>query len=311
MSLTKGNSSEKFNDSCIRVFDMLKLLSEGTVKFSDMFELFRDSNGKLEQKSNVTLNKYMNTLRIFGIEVKKEKNIYYLMKMPFSVNLSEEGIYSVGLIKSAMNYMPNSKYKSQIGKLVGDLERRYDYSTQKLGEIVSKYRNYDLSFYFKKFEKQIEECETYCQKDKRLEIKYVSEDGSVEDVFCSPIELRYSQKRIYFRVNVPLLGENVDIPMENIKSIRPLYTQFSKSKVSSTVVFKLRGPLAKRYKLREWETSSGIDSDGWMTVTNAGEDRSLLMKRLLKYDSDCVLVSPKYLRDKMLKIIDKTLKNYR
>ena len=32
--------SEKYNEACIKVFDMLKLLSKGTAYYSDIIELF-------------------------------------------------------------------------------------------------------------------------------------------------------------------------------------------------------------------------------------------------------------------------------
>lgn len=309
--MAKGLTSDKYNDSCIRMFDLLKLLSKGTADFSDVINLFKDDEGKLTQKSNVTLNKYMNTLKIFGVDIKKDKNKYYLMKMPFSINLDENGLYSVALIKSALNYMPNNQNKIIIEKFLDDLQRRYDYSTQKLEVIISKFRNYDLSFYFKKFEKQIADCEKYCQDGLKLEVCYFSEEEKKDlDMFCVPLEVKYQKNLVSFCVYNPLQGQIIELPMGNIKSVKQLRMKSGKTKTCTSVIFKLKGDLAKRYKMREHEYSKGIDKDGWLVIVNSGEDFHSLSTRLLKYDEDCVVVTPKYLRENLMKTIDKTLKNY-
>ena len=67
--------SDKYNEACIKVFDMLKLLSNGTAKYSDIIDLFNGSENSDNAGANVILNKYLNTLKIFGINIYKSKNI--------------------------------------------------------------------------------------------------------------------------------------------------------------------------------------------------------------------------------------------
>ena len=309
--MTKRAVSKKYNESCIKVFELLSLLSKGTADFSEIINLFRDEDGNLTQKSNVILNKYMNTLKIFGVEVKKDKNKYYLMKMPFCINMDESGLYAVALMKSAMNYLPAGKARANLTQLIEDLQRRYDYSTQKLDVIINKLRNYDLSFYFKKFEKQIADCENYCQDGFKLEIFYYSEiDNQDCNIICVPLEVKYQKDNVCLSVYNPLLGQIIDIPMNNIKNIKQLEAKSTKSRICTTVIFKLKGDLAKRYKLRDNEYSKGFDENGWLIIVNSGEDFNTLATRLFKYDKDCVVLSPKYLREHLIKTIDKTLKNY-
>ena len=87
----------------------------------------------------------------------------------------------------------------------------------------------------------------------------------------------------------------MDIPINTIKNIKQFPIKATKSKMCTTVIFKLKGDLSKRYKLREQEYSNGIDKDGWLVIVNSGEDFNSLSTRLFKYDKDCVVVSPKYL----------------
>ncbi len=308
--MIKKDTSDKYNDSCVKVFNLLSVLSNGTADFADVIQLFKDKNGKFTQKSNVILNKYMNTLKIFGIDIRKNKNKYYLMKMPFSINLDENGLCAVALIKSVLNFFPNGKEKKALENFIEKLQQRYDYSTQKLDNIITKFRNYDLSFYYKKYEKQIADCEKFCQDGQKIEIYYSEADGQNKSIFCTPLELKYQKNQIGLCVYVPLLGQIVDIPISAIKNIVQLPIKATKSKMCTTVIFKLKGDLAKRYKLREQEYTNGIDNDGWLVVVNSGEDFQSLSKRLFKYDKDCVVVSPKYLRENLIKMVDKTLKNY-
>lgn len=303
--------SEKYNDSCLKIFELLELLAQGEVPFNDVIQLFADENGQVSQISNVILNKYMNTLRIFGVEYKKVKNRYYLLKMPFSITLNEEELYTVALLKSAINFLPEGKQKSGMLKLIQDVEKRYDFDTQKLSSVVSATRNYDLSFYFTKFEKQIEKCEQYCQDGNKLELYYIDSDGNATNMFVIPQEVKYDKDKVFLNVYNFLTRQNFDIPVGAIRNIRQLKEQAGgKDKPYTTVIFKLYGDLARSYKLREWEHSEGFDANGCQTIVNSGEDFESLAIRLFKYQENCSVISPKYLRAKISKMVEKTLKNY-
>ena len=69
--------SEKYNDSVIKMFKLLTLLLHGEADFKDVIEIFADENDGVIQNSHVILNKYLNTLKIFGIKITKQKNKYY------------------------------------------------------------------------------------------------------------------------------------------------------------------------------------------------------------------------------------------
>ena len=66
---------EKCNESCIKMFEFIRRLYLGEVEFKWVLEHF--SNGKYDGTSNthVTLNKYLNALKIFGIKIFIERYI--------------------------------------------------------------------------------------------------------------------------------------------------------------------------------------------------------------------------------------------
>ena len=65
-----------------------------------------------------------------------------------------------------------------------------------------------------------------------------------------------------------------------------------------------------RNKLKEYEVSQGYDADGNLIVVNRNEPFEKLLSRLMKYTTSCELISPKYLRDDMIKLISDSLSNY-
>jgi len=301
--------SEKYNDACLKIFALLKLFSEGEVEYSDVIELFRDSKGEITQKSNVTLNKFLNTVKIFGVEVDKIKHRYILRHMPFSIKLTEDDLQAVALMKSATNFLPDGKNKNNVLKLINNLQNLYDKDTKKLNVIIDTNKNYDLSFYFKKFETQIAECEEYLQNSCKLELIYTSE-GKDKIMFCIPQEIKYLDKIVCYSVYNTLSRQIVDVPIDTIKNIRKVSDNASKEHLCTTVIFKLKGSLADRYRLRDWEHSEGKDENGWLTVINSGEDFNSLCTRLLRYDDKCVVVSPDSFKQHMLSLIDEMLELY-
>lgn len=302
--------SEKYNYSCLKIFEMISLFAKKDAEFSEVIQLFSNKDGSLAQKSNVLLNKYLNTLDIFGVKIKKKKNKYYLQKMPFTLNLDEKDLYAVNLIKSALSIMPRGKNKEVTEQFLSDLAKRYDAETKNLDKAIDSTRNYDLSFYFMKFEKRLIECEQYCQNKKPIEIVFTNQDGEETELICEPREIKYFENLICFSVYSNLTQRIYDIPVDAIKQIKEFTGYVCKKKKCTTVVFRIKGGLAKRYKLRDWERTSGMQKDGTMLISNSGEDFNTLLIRLFKYQDCCEVLTPKYLRNKLKYVIEKTLKNY-
>ena len=73
-------SSKKLNEGCIKIFKLLTLLYEDKAEYNDVVEIFMDeSYDQTPNNLQVNINKYFNTLKIFGIKVKKKKNKYKLL----------------------------------------------------------------------------------------------------------------------------------------------------------------------------------------------------------------------------------------
>ena len=191
--------SEKYNDSCVKIFSLLKLLTSNTADYSSVINIFADEAGKNNSTIPVILNKYLNTLKVFGMNVKKEKNKYYLSNLPFIIEFSSDEVKSVQMLKAAVDLLPNQKSKDAFLSFLKSIEMRYSDFAKTYAESKESKFHLDFTSYFTKHHEKIVECEKYCQDKKKLEITYCT---NFEDctIICSPKEVKYQDGIVYFSV---------------------------------------------------------------------------------------------------------------
>lgn len=302
--------SEKYNEACIKIFDMLKLLSGGTAKYKDIIELFNPDEANPVSGAHVILNKYLNTLKIFGINIHKSKSMYYLQNSFFSLNLNENEIKMLQLLKTTGECLSSAKQKELFDSFIRDIEIRLTSSSRELLADSSDDKNNALSEYFAKYKDIIEKCESYCQENHKIEVSF-TQDNKDYKVICHPREITYVNNKAYLSVFNHLSRQVFDVPVDSIKLIKQMPMVSPGCEVGMTVVYEIRNNLAKAYKLKEWETTDGkFDKDGWLKIVNHRECFDDLIKRLMRYDSSCRVVSPKNFRELMVSSIDDTLANY-
>lgn len=301
--------SEKYNDSCIKIFSLLKLLIEDKAEYSEVIKIFSDETSNNNATIPVVLNKYLNTLKVFGMNVKKEKNKYYLSNFPFIVEFSSEDVKTVQLLKASVDLLPNRKSKDAFLSFIKSLEIRYSDFAKTYADSLDSSFYKSFTNYFSKNQDKIIECEKYCSDKKKLEVIYST---NLEDntIICSPKEVKYQDGKVCLIVFNQLSMQIIEIPVDSIKSIRQLPTVTTSKEVSTSVVYLLKGPLVKSYKLREWEYSNGYDSQGNLIVVNKNEDFEILLSRLMRYAQYCEVLTPLSMRSKMSDTINKMLENY-
>lgn len=296
--------SEKYNDSCIKIFSLLKLLIEDKAEYSEVIKIFSDETSNNNATIPVVLNKYLNTLKVFGMNVKKEKNKYYLSNFPFIVEFSSEDVKTVQLLKASVDLLPNRKSKDAFLSFIKSLEIRYSDFAKTYADSLDSSFYKSFTNYFSKNQDKIIECEKYCSDKKKLEVIYST---NLEDntIICSPKEVKYQDGKVCL-----LSMQIIEIPVDAIKTVRQLPTVTTSKEVSTSVVYLLKGPLVKSYKLREWEYSNGYDSHGNLIVVNKNEDFEILLSRLMRYAQYCEVLTPLSMRSKMFDAINKMLENY-
>lgn len=226
------------------------------------------------------------------------------------MQFSLEDIKTVLHIKSAENLLPKGKNRHNIDDFLKQIEMRFDETSQNIKQALENSDNSSLEFYNSELIEQIKKCEEYCQQQYKLEIIYNYGDSTDINLLCSPKELIYMKRKIYLRV----IGNNgnriYDIPIDNIKDVKRLPTAASSQAVPTTVVYRIKNRLTKNYKIRDWEFVDKVEHDGSQIIINKNEDLNLLIKRIMRYGTEAEIISPKFVREEMIELINKTLSNY-
>ena len=302
--------SEKYNEACIKIFDMLKLLSKGTARYEDIINLFEGEELDSSSTAHVILNKYLNTLKIFGINVYKSKNIYYLQNSFFSMNLNKNEITIFQKLKDAGVHLTNPKQKEEFNKLIREIELHLTSSAREIIKNETSSETDNANNYFDKYKDLLELCEKYYFENNKLEISFTV-NSKTHKVLCSIKEITYTNGKAYIEVFNHINRQHFEIAIDSIIDLKVLPTISNSTPIPTTVVFQIKDSLAKAYKLKEWETCDGkFDKDGWLTIINHNEDIDNLLERLMRYNRNCRVISPKNIKERMITTIENTLANY-
>lgn len=301
-------NNTKLNDGCIKIFKLLMLLYEDKADYNNVIEIFKDDlNEQSTNNIQVVLNKYINTLKVFGIKIKKEKNKYSLQSSLYSIGYSIDDLKAISILLNSVKDFPDSQITDEINEFINSLTLRMNNEDKNKLNKINK--NYDFSFYYSDLREQIKQCEQICKDKFIINILYLNNNQETR-CKCIPKEVLYDVKNAYLRVYDSVSNSNIDIPISNILQISKLPQIANSNQLTTTVVYKLKNRLAKTYKLKENEYSDGYDKNGNLIVINKNEPFDTLLKRLMRYTYNCEIISPKYLRDKMINLINETLNNY-
>ncbi len=298
-------------DSCVKMFALLRLLLEDNADFAKVFKVISETTTtpcKDTRVFSVTLNKYLNTLKLFGLNVRKEKGKYYLVNPPYKLELSTNELKSFITIKElAENF--NDEDSEEFNKFLKSFELRFSERTQLLAKTMKSTHSADFSFYYSNSANKIDTCSKFCREDFKVEIIYYS--GKREKkITAKAQELLYRKSQVKLHVLNLNSREPLAIPVSKIISIKQLPTKITSNYATNRViVYGLKGRLAKNYNVRQWEYTNGYQNE-WLIVVNKDENEEELIKRILKYGNMCKVFSPADFREKITKTIDDTLKLY-
>ena len=257
-----------------------------------MSELIEKLNQNEEEPvfNNSVISKYINTCRYCGIEIPKIHNKYFVTSMPFGLELTNTDI---NLLESMQNLVKNemtSKYNKLFNSFVEKLNR---YSNKKIARVEKA--TYQLTSEL--FENAV--------TDKR-KIQLMLKNRVIME--CIPIKITEVKGKTYF--NVFYKNRERMIDSARVSGLEVMKQKFLQNFNDESVIFLIRDDLAARYDLRENEQYTKTDRIGWKAISNRGENKEVLLSRLLRYDNKCEIVSPQSYRDEMKQILNDALNNY-
>lgn len=304
-------NNKKLNEGCLKIFQLLELLYEDKADYDSVISIFKDEFA--DQSTNniqVILNKNMNALKVFGIKVIKENNKYKMLSSLYSMPFTLDDLKAISIITNSIKEFPDEEIDKNILSFINNIQFRMGNEDKNTLNNLSQNRNYDFSFYYSNIKDQVEQCRKICKEGFIINVFYISK-GQEISCKCTPQEVLYDTKNAYLKVYDTISRQNLEIPVTNILSIAKLPQIAKKVEMTTTVVYKLKNRLAQTYKLKETETSEGLNANGELIVINKGEPFDKLLQRLMRYSYNCEIVSPKNLREEMIKLINKTLNNYK
>ena len=303
-------NNKKLNEGCLKIFQLLELLYEDKADYDSVISIFKDEFA--DQSTNniqVILNKNMNALKVFGIKVIKENNKYKMLSSLYSMPFTLDDLKAISIITNSIKEFPDEEIDKNILSFINNIQFRMGNEDKNTLNNLSQNRNYDFSFYYSNIKDQVEQCQKICKEGFIINVFYISK-GQEISCKCTPQEVLYDTKNAYLKVYDTISRQNLEIPITNILSIAKLPQIAKKVEMTTTVVYKLKNRLAQTYKLKETETSEGLNANGELIVINKGEPFDKLLQRLMRYLYNCEIVSPKNLREEMIKLINETLNNY-
>ncbi len=281
--------SQKKNLSSMQVIKTLQVLLEGNFTMSELIEKL-NQNEEEPVFNNSVISKYINTCRYCGIEIPKIHNKYFVTSMPFGLELTNTDI---NLLESMQNLVKNemtSKYNKLFNSFVEKLNR---YSNKKIARVEKA--TYQLTSEL--FENAV--------TDKR-KIQLMLKNRVIME--CIPIKITEVKGKTYF--NVFYKNRERMIDSARVSGLEVMKQKFLQNFNDESVIFLIRDDLASRYDLREDEQYTKTDRIGWKAISNRGENKEVLLSRLLRYDNKCEIVSPQSYRDEMKQILNDALNNY-
>ena len=303
-------NNKKLNEGCLKIFHLLELLYNDKADYDSVVSIFKDEIDETSVNTiQVNLNKYFNTLKIFGIKIKKENNKFKLLSSLYSMNFTIEDLKAISLLTTSVNSFPDIDLTQDVNEFLQSLEARMNNEDKnKLNELKQNTPT-DNSFYYTDLREQIKECEQVCKENCKITVIYKKRKKEIR-CNCTPKDVVYDSKNAYLKVHDYIKHNLIEIPINSILTIIKSPSVASTIEMNTTVIYKLKNRLAKTYKLKEDETSEGFDEDGNQTIINKSGNIDNLIPRLLRYSYDCEIISPKHLREEMKRIINETISLY-
>lgn len=282
-------SLSKVNLASIKVLNFLQLLLSQDLSMNDLISRYRLYHN--EECSNFVISKYINTIRYCGISVEKVNQEYKITKFPIGLKFSD-------LDLSILNDLKNCCEKVRIPQVVKNMNSIIERINKRIG-----YSLEDVSYFLIK-NPIIIDFEKACETGQK--IRLILENNNI--LTCDPIKILVEDNSV--SILVFNKNESREFNINEITSLEISPQKSSQMFIPTTVIFELKGSLAKNYQVRNNEEVLDITSDGKLLIKNRFEDKIKLIHRLMRYGDNCKLISPKsYVLD-MTELLDRTLSNY-
>ena len=283
-----ANQAVKRNISSMQVLKTLQVLLEDNYTMAELIKEL-NKNEKEPLFNNSVISKYIITCRFCGIDIPKIHNRYFVSSLPFGLDLTPRDEDLLDKLGDVAKERFSKKQNKIFGQLIEKISK---YSNKRIMRVEKGTAQQT----YKMFNDAMDEC-------RKIRLMYKTR----EILECIPLGIVQHKGRTFFNVS----DENKEklVCEDRISGIEITSQKYIANSAVANVVFVLKGELAKRYEARENEVVTE-NPDKTLRVVNSGENKDILLARLLRYDTCCEILSPESYRLEMKKILDDTLRNY-
>lgn len=293
-----------------RLFKLIKFLSENKASVSDILKYLESIDPGSKTYSPLTIYKYLNTIRTlnFGLE-RDNDNKYFLSKLPFTFSFKDSSLKGLKYLSEYKEYIEEDKVRNDIDELLLGVENRLEFDK------IDYYNNLNINkinlprIYTDEEKSLIKTFEKYIKDSLKIFVSFKENKNILKRVLANPVEIEYKENKVYFVVYDMTKGQNIFIDIEKIIGIEQYPQKSMGSSLPVTVTYKIRGRLKRVYVLKKYERISN-QSENEAIVVNKGEDKELLIRRLIGYYDLCEILSPKSYKYAIKDELDAILANY-
>ena len=292
----------KSNDTAVRALEVLKLLSYDELTQEQIIDLiFKAKKSEYELRTD-SLYKYLNTFKLHGIDVQKNKGKYSLKSSLLKIVLTEKDIEAIKFLYAYSKEVCSEEIFLQFEILLQNLLKNKNVNF-KLEDIDTK--TYLRKIKLKVNKENIQKFYILCKEEQRISFDYFNKDlNKIQTFVVEPKEVIVKPTGEILRAFNPEVAEIQDFRIEDINEVKQLPVRVKSVNVKNSVTFKLKGRLGLTYELKKGERLISKEDD-MLVISNSEEDKDELLKRLLRYGVSCEILFPKTFKLKFLKTLQK------
>lgn len=262
-------------NSGIKIFDFIEAVWKNPKSREELCKILKEKGLTTGVEA---VSKYIRTLRKSGFEIKSKKTKpYEIIKTPFKITLSKEELKGFNTFLNTADAL----FQGKISKESDFLKYKFQNLIENFDENIKKHkRNYYNKFVVENFYLL---NRALFKKKTWFKITNLHRKTTI-----LPKRIKYKQNGIFISFynadKMKVQNSRADI-IKNFKEDESLHFEYYEA-----TVFKLTGPLRKNYILREGEVAH-YRKDG-IYVSNSYEEKNELFLRLMRYGTNCEIISP-------------------
>lgn len=302
----KSSKDKKIAGSCLRVLELLKALAKSPLSPSELLKVLEEKSDKFYRKEVVT--KYINTLKLLGLNILKEKDKYYIDKSIETMDFNEQELSLIKFLEKYTGTIQLETLQENVFDALQTIEKSFSEQTNELA-LSGTVRAYRPKKYTKKKSENVQKFEKYCKEALKLKLLYKSNEESEPQVFkVSPVKILYKKGKVVLIAYDCVNSVYKEFLLDFITECEQTPQKHAKD-YPSAVTFMLKNRLARSYVLKEGEETLRWGKD-FAVISNKKEDRDLLVRRLSRYFNQCEILYPKECREKMIEYVSDIEKLY-